>query len=142
MWAYIRRNSTSIFRIYAQYEPLKVFMTAASILGVLALAVWIRFFVAYVGGDGKGHVQSLILGAVLFKRLRRSGRDRHPRRSPRRAALPHPAHLRAGPPRRAAGGRGALALRAGQRTDRHQKTTGADAGPATGKTSEHEAIKL
>src|SRR4051794_25877509 len=66
MWSYIRRNSTSIFRIYAQYEPLKVFMTAASILGFLAFVVWLRFFIAYVEGDGAGHVQSLILGAVLF----------------------------------------------------------------------------
>ena len=35
-------------------------------IGVLAAAVWIRFFVAFVGGEGAGHVQSLILGAVLF----------------------------------------------------------------------------
>jgi glycosyltransferase involved in cell wall biosynthesis len=66
MWTYIRRNGVSIFRIYAMYEPLRVFMTAALIVGVLAAAVWIRFFVAFIGGDGAGHVQSLILGAVLF----------------------------------------------------------------------------
>ncbi|MGH2905005.1 MAG: hypothetical protein ACRDK7_15690, partial [Solirubrobacteraceae bacterium] len=30
------------------------------------LGVWIRFVVAYAEGNGKGHVQSLILGAVLF----------------------------------------------------------------------------
>ena len=28
--------------------------------------MWTRFFVAWVQGDGAGHVQSLILGAVLF----------------------------------------------------------------------------
>ena len=28
MWTYIRRNGVSIFRIYAMYEPLRVFMTA------------------------------------------------------------------------------------------------------------------
>ena len=28
--------------------------------------MWIRFAVAYADGNGKGHVQSLILGAVLF----------------------------------------------------------------------------
>jgi glycosyltransferase involved in cell wall biosynthesis len=66
MWSYVRRNSVSILRIYSQYEPLKVFMTAAMIVGVAAAAVWTRFAVAYIGGDGKGHVQSLILGAVLF----------------------------------------------------------------------------
>ena len=29
MWAYVRRNSVSIFRIYAQYEPMRVFTTLA-----------------------------------------------------------------------------------------------------------------
>ena len=66
MWAYVRRNAVSIFRIYAQYEPLKVFWGAASVLGLAAVVVWIRFAVAYIEGSGKGHVQSLILGAVLF----------------------------------------------------------------------------
>jgi glycosyltransferase involved in cell wall biosynthesis len=66
MGAYVRRNAISIFRIYAQYEPLKVFWGGAVIMGLLAAAVWIRFLVAYIGGEGAGHVQSLILGAVLF----------------------------------------------------------------------------
>ncbi|MDX6665731.1 MAG: hypothetical protein QOG68_1937 [Solirubrobacteraceae bacterium] len=66
MWAYVRRNTVSIFRIYAQYEPLRVFMSLAIVLFVLAAVPWTRFFIAYVSGDGKGHVQSLILGAVLF----------------------------------------------------------------------------
>ncbi|HTB49408.1 MAG TPA: glycosyltransferase family 2 protein [Solirubrobacteraceae bacterium] len=66
MGAYVRRNSISIFRIYAQYEPLRVFWSLAALIGVVSLAVWIRFVVAYAEGNGKGHVQSLILGAVLF----------------------------------------------------------------------------
>jgi hypothetical protein len=40
-------------------------MTAALIVGVVALAVWARFFYFWVDGDGSGHVQSLILGALL-----------------------------------------------------------------------------
>jgi hypothetical protein len=35
-------------------------------MGLVSIGVWIRFVVAYAQGDGKGHVQSLILGAVLF----------------------------------------------------------------------------
>jgi glycosyltransferase involved in cell wall biosynthesis len=67
MWSYVRRNSVSIFRIYSQYEPLRVFMTAAAVIGLIALVVWARFAYFYVVEDeGKGHVQSLILGAVLF----------------------------------------------------------------------------
>jgi len=66
MWAYVRRNSVSIFRIYAQYEPMRVFMMLAGLLILLAAIPWVRFFVAWVSGDGAGHVQSLIFGAVLF----------------------------------------------------------------------------
>jgi len=66
MWTYIRRNGISIFRIYALYEPLKVFMTAAFLVGLAALAVWGRFLYFWIDGGGAGHVQSLILGAVLF----------------------------------------------------------------------------
>jgi glycosyltransferase involved in cell wall biosynthesis len=66
MWTYVRRSAVSIFRIYAQYEPLRVFLTAAAILLLAAFGVWVRFAVAYVQGKGSGHVQSLILGAVLF----------------------------------------------------------------------------
>jgi hypothetical protein len=66
MGAYVRRNAISIFRIYAQYEPLRVFWSLAALIGIASLAVWVRFVVAYAEGGGKGHVQSLILGAVLF----------------------------------------------------------------------------
>jgi glycosyltransferase involved in cell wall biosynthesis len=66
MWSYIRRNGISIFRIYAMYEPLRVFMTAAALLGLAALAVWGRFLWFFLDGQGGGHIQSLILGAVLF----------------------------------------------------------------------------
>jgi glycosyltransferase involved in cell wall biosynthesis len=67
MWAYVRRNMVSIFRIYSQYEPLRVFMSAAAVIALIALIVWGRFAYFYVVADeGKGHVQSLILGAVLF----------------------------------------------------------------------------
>jgi glycosyltransferase involved in cell wall biosynthesis len=66
MSAYVRRNALSIFRIYSQYEPLKVFWGGAVVMGVAALAVFIRFLVYFVDGSGRGHIQSLIAGAVLF----------------------------------------------------------------------------
>ena len=43
-----------------------MFLTVAGVLLLAALGIWTVFFVAYVQGQGKGHVQSLILGAVLF----------------------------------------------------------------------------
>jgi glycosyltransferase involved in cell wall biosynthesis len=66
MGSYVRRNAVSIFRVYAQYEPLRVFWSLSLLIGLGAIGVWIRFAVAYAEGNGKGHVQSLILGAVLF----------------------------------------------------------------------------
>ncbi len=66
MWAYVRRNALSIFRIYTRYEPLRVFMLAAAVVGLAALAVWGRYLYFFIQDDGAGHVQSLILGAVLF----------------------------------------------------------------------------
>ncbi len=66
MPAYVRRNALSIFRIYSQYEPLRVFWGGALVMGLAALAVFIRFVVYFAEGHGRGHVQSLIAGAVLF----------------------------------------------------------------------------
>ena len=64
--SYVRRNALSILRIYAQYEPLKVFFTLAAIVALVGAVAWGRFFIAFISGDGAGHVQSLIFGAVLF----------------------------------------------------------------------------
>jgi glycosyltransferase involved in cell wall biosynthesis len=65
--SYVRRNALSILRIYARYEPLRVFMTTGFIVGVLALAAWAPFLIDWIfNGDTSGHIQSLILGAVLF----------------------------------------------------------------------------
>src|SRR5215469_8727239 len=47
MGAYVRRNAISIFRIYSQYEPLRVFWSLAAVIGLVAVGVWIRFAIAY-----------------------------------------------------------------------------------------------
>jgi glycosyltransferase involved in cell wall biosynthesis len=65
--SYVRRNGLAILRIYARYEPLRVFTGAALLFAVLALAAWMPFLLDWVlNGDSSGHIQSLILGAVLF----------------------------------------------------------------------------
>jgi glycosyltransferase involved in cell wall biosynthesis len=65
--SYVRRNALSILRIYARYEPLRVFATASLVVGALAFAAWLPFLLDWVlNGDSSGHIQSLILGAVLF----------------------------------------------------------------------------
>jgi glycosyltransferase involved in cell wall biosynthesis len=65
--AYVRRNAYAIFRAYTQYEPLRVFSILALAFVVLALAAWSPFLFDWiVNGDRSGHIQSLILGAVLM----------------------------------------------------------------------------
>jgi hypothetical protein len=65
--AYVRRNALAILRIYARYEPLRAFATAGLVVLALALAAWMPFLIDWIfNGDSSGHVQSLILGAVLF----------------------------------------------------------------------------
>ena len=64
---YVRRNALGIARAYASHEPLRVFMVLAAIFGVLALAAWTPFLADFIlNGDSTGHIQSLILGAVLM----------------------------------------------------------------------------
>jgi glycosyltransferase involved in cell wall biosynthesis len=66
--AYVRRNALSIFRVYSQHQPLKVFWGGAAVMGAAALAVFIRFLVLFIEHPhhATGHVQSLIAGGVLF----------------------------------------------------------------------------
>ena len=141
MWSYVRRNGVSIFRIYSMYEPLRVFMTLALFVGIIATVVWTRFFVAWVQGDGAGHVQSLILGAVLFnaavvlgalgiigdllsgQRIMLQRTFERVRRLELQLGVP-PSHYEPG------------AKPTGQ-----APTTGANASP-TGQTEEREAVKL
>ena len=64
---YVRRNAFAIFRAYVRHEPLRVFMVAAAVFSVLALAAWTPFLADFIlNGDRSGHIQSLILGAVLM----------------------------------------------------------------------------
>ena len=67
MWTYIRRNVGAIFRIYTGYEPLRVFSTLAAVLALFAVAAWVPFLYDWLRyGDRAGHLQSLVLGGVLF----------------------------------------------------------------------------
>jgi len=142
MWAYVRRNTVSIFRIYTLYEPLRVFLAAALVTALFGAFWWLRFLWFVITGDGHGHVQSLILGSTLFivavqfvalgvigdilagtRVLQQRVLERV-----RRVEL----HLGVEPSHYEPG-----ASKTGQ-----PATTGAGAGRATGKTEDREALKL
>ena len=66
-WRYLWTNFVAIFRIYTSWEPLRVFTTLAAILAVAALGTWSPFLWDWiVNGDRTGHLQSIVVGGVLF----------------------------------------------------------------------------
>ena len=63
---YITRSTVTIVRAYAMYRPLRVFMTLGGTLILLGLVPGLRFVWFYVTGSRVGHIQSLILAAILI----------------------------------------------------------------------------
>jgi glycosyltransferase involved in cell wall biosynthesis len=63
---YIRRSASTLVRIYALYEPFKVFGTLGGVLILGAAVIGVRFLWDYFTAGGQGHVQSLILAAALL----------------------------------------------------------------------------
>jgi glycosyltransferase involved in cell wall biosynthesis len=64
--AYLQRSIDTIFRIYAMYEPLKTFASIGVLIFTPGAFLAARFLYYYFTGNGTGHVQSLILAAVLM----------------------------------------------------------------------------
>ena len=66
MWRYMKRSASVITRSFVMYKPLKFFGTLGTIIFALGVLLGIRFLVYLCMGEGSGHVQSLILTAVLL----------------------------------------------------------------------------
>ncbi len=64
---YVRRSLATILRVYAMYEPLRVFLWLAAVVGAAGLFLFARFAWFYFTHDGPtGHVQSLVVAAALL----------------------------------------------------------------------------
>ncbi len=66
VFSYIKRSAATIVRIYAMYEPLKVFTYLGLAVFGSGLAISVRFLYFYFTNKGDGHLQSLIASAVLM----------------------------------------------------------------------------
>jgi glycosyltransferase involved in cell wall biosynthesis len=62
---YILRSIATIFRIFILYEPFKAFTALGAALLAPAFLIGLRFVFFYLGEGGRGHIQSLILAAIL-----------------------------------------------------------------------------
>lgn len=56
----------SILRAYVLYRPLRVFFSIGGTMLMIGAALGIRFLYYYLIGRGVGHIQSLILAAILL----------------------------------------------------------------------------
>ena len=63
---YIAHSGVAAVRAYAMYRPLRVFSIIAMMVILFGLVLGIRYLYFYLNGQGAGHVQSLILAAVLL----------------------------------------------------------------------------
>ena len=66
MGAYIKRSMSTMFRIFLMYRPLKTFALIGSVVFLAGAVIGVRFLYFFVNGAGNGHIQSLILAAVLL----------------------------------------------------------------------------
>ncbi len=64
--SYVQRSILTIFRIFILYKPLRFFLAVGTMFLIPGIALGIRFLWNYWAGEGAGHVQSLILAAILI----------------------------------------------------------------------------
>ncbi len=66
MWKYMQRSASTIIRTYSMYRPLKVFLIIGTLLFLAGVLLGVRYIYFLIQDSSAGHVQSLILAAVLM----------------------------------------------------------------------------
>lgn len=67
MWGHVKKSGATMVRVFAMYEPLKTFSFLALVMLLPGLFLAGRFLYFYfIEGTGTGHLQSLLLSAVLI----------------------------------------------------------------------------
>jgi len=65
-YEYVKRSAATILRIYAMYEPFKVFVLLGSALLLGGVALGLRYAYFWWLGEIRGHLQSAILSVLLL----------------------------------------------------------------------------
>lgn len=63
---FVERSLATMVRMYAMYQPLRVFFIIGAALSLIGLLPVLRFVFLYFTEGGAGHIQSLVLGGVLM----------------------------------------------------------------------------
>ncbi len=64
--SYVRRSLLTIMRIFMTYKSFEFFAVPGVFIFLAGLLVGLRFLYFYITGGGEGHVQSVILSALLM----------------------------------------------------------------------------
>jgi glycosyltransferase involved in cell wall biosynthesis len=65
-WDYVKRSAATILRIYAMYEPFKLFVVLGSLLLFGGFVLGLRYAYFWWIGQITGHIQSAILSVLLL----------------------------------------------------------------------------
>jgi len=65
-WGYVKRSAATMIRIYALYEPLKIFSYLGGAFMLVGALLGIRYLYFYWSGQGAGHLQSVMLTVLLI----------------------------------------------------------------------------
>jgi glycosyltransferase involved in cell wall biosynthesis len=63
---YLANSGVTILRAYTMYQPLRVFLAIGALFLLGGLVLGGRFLYYYLNNAGQGHIQSVILAAVLL----------------------------------------------------------------------------
>ena len=66
IFVYIRRSIFTMLRMFIVYRPFRFFITVGILFLLAGLIPGVRFVWYFLTGDGQGHIQSLILAAILL----------------------------------------------------------------------------
>jgi glycosyltransferase involved in cell wall biosynthesis len=66
MGPYVRRQLLTIVRVFVTYKPFRFFAVTGAILFIGGFLLGVRFLFYYWTSSGAGHIQSLILAALLM----------------------------------------------------------------------------
>lgn len=63
--SYIARQLNVMVRVFMTYRPFRFFAIPGIVIGSLGTILLVRFLYFFFTGDGRGHVQSVVIGSML-----------------------------------------------------------------------------
>ena len=63
---YLRRSLVTMLKVYSMYRPLKIFTIAGGTTFLIGFIIGCRYLFFFFQGQTEGHIQSLILSAILL----------------------------------------------------------------------------